>query len=80
MGVVGAVGVVAVGVGAERRRVLRSSWLLAELELRNGAAAAVTAPAETRDAKPGPAIRLQPTIAAYCSLLQLTCDLLEYLP
>ena len=30
------------------------------LEQGNGAPAAATAPAETRDAKPGPAIRLQP--------------------
>ena len=50
---------VGVGVGAEaaeRRRALRSSCPLGELELRSGAPAAATAPAETRDAKPGPAI------------------------
>ena len=59
---VDAVGAVGVGVGvdvsvcAERRVALRSSCPLREHEQRSGAPAAATAPAETRDAKLGPAI------------------------
>ena len=61
VGAVGAVGAVdavgvGVGVGAERRVAPRSSCPLREHEQSSGAPAAATAPAETRDAKLGPAI------------------------